>query len=109
VIRVGECNFAAITKRLESMPEVRTAYNITGSDSWLLEVALRDVAHLDALLWTLKEFGETSTTIILRSVREHAPLRPAAATAQAMAAGAARIKSRSAARSAATSRKTRHG
>ena len=107
VVRVGECNFAAITRRLETMSEVRTAHNITGADSWLLEVVVRDVAHLDALLWTLKEFGETATTIILRTLREHAPLPPAADTAQAMAAGAAKIKSKAAARGAAAPRKSR--
>lgn len=96
VVRVGECNFAAITRRLETMSEVRTAHNITGADSWLLEVVVRDVAHLDGLLWTLKEFGETATTIILRTLREHAPLPLAADTAQAMAAGAAKLRSRAA-------------
>lgn len=106
VIRIGQCNFAALTRRLDQMPEVRTAYSITGSDSWLMEVVLRDVAHLDALLWTLKEFGETSTTIILRAVREHAPLLPAQAAAQAMAADAARLESRAAGGGRTTRRRT---
>jgi len=56
---------------------VLTAYNVTGEDSWILEIAVRDVAHLEQVLQRYCALSETSTAIILRSLREHAPLRPA--------------------------------
>ena len=31
-------------------PEVIDAYNVTGEDSWILQIAVIDVAHLDAVV-----------------------------------------------------------
>lgn len=77
VIRVGRCDEPRMRRAIEASPEVLTAYNVTGEDSWILEIAVRDVAHLEQVLQRYCALSETSTAIILRSLREHAPLRPA--------------------------------
>ncbi|MCV2356274.1 Lrp/AsnC family transcriptional regulator [Paucibacter sp. B2R-40] len=76
VIRVGRCDEARVLRALEVSPEVLSAYNVTGEDSWILEIAVRDVAHLEQVLQRYCQLAETSTAIILRVLREHAPLRP---------------------------------
>lgn len=77
VIRVGRADEARVRKAVEASPEVLTAFNVTGEDSWILEIAVRDVAHLELVLQRYCALAETSTAIILKSVRENAPLRPA--------------------------------
>jgi len=49
---------------------------VTGEDSWILELAVRDVAHLRAALSRFCQQAPTSTAIILNALREHAPLKP---------------------------------
>jgi Lrp/AsnC family transcriptional regulator, leucine-responsive regulatory protein len=81
IVRVGRCDYPEVIRRIEQLPEVRTAYNVTGEDSWVMEIAVKDVAHLDAVLWNLSDLTETSTAVILRTPREHAPLLPPRALA----------------------------
>jgi Lrp/AsnC family transcriptional regulator, leucine-responsive regulatory protein len=77
MVRVGRCDYTTVIKRIEETPEVVTAYNLTGEDSWLLEIAVQDVPHLDDVLGKFCLLTETSTSIILHAVREHHPLLPA--------------------------------
>jgi Lrp/AsnC family transcriptional regulator, leucine-responsive regulatory protein len=76
IVRIGRCDYPEVVKRIAKLPEVRTAYNVTGEDSWVIEIAVKDVAHLDVVLWHLSDLTETSTAVILRAVREFAPLLP---------------------------------
>ncbi len=76
VMRVGRIDEADMLRSLESSPEVLNAFDVTGEDSWILEIAVRDVAHLKAVLQRFCQQTPTSTAIILRALREHAPLRP---------------------------------
>ncbi len=76
VIRIGNTDEPALLAALASSPEVLTAYGVTGEDSWILEIAVRDVSHLSALLSRFCQQTPTSTAIILRVLREHAPLKP---------------------------------
>ena len=77
VVRVGRCEQSRMLHALDETPEVLSAYNVTGEDSWVLEIAVRDVAHLDAVLQRFCLLSVTSTAIVLRVVRERQPLRPA--------------------------------
>ncbi len=86
VIRVGRADEARVRQAVEASPEVLTAFNVTGEDSWILEIAVRDVAHLEQVLQRYCALAETSTAIILKSVRENAPLRPAPLLAPANSA-----------------------
>jgi Lrp/AsnC family transcriptional regulator, leucine-responsive regulatory protein len=76
IIRAGRCDYAAMLKLIDRTPEIIKAQSITGSDSWEFEVIVRDVAHLDAVLWTLKPLAETATTIVLNTTRAHAVILP---------------------------------
>lgn len=76
IIRIGNLDEGDLMRALEVSPEVVTAYGVTGEDSWILEIAVRDVAHLRATLSRFCGQVPTSTAIILNVVREHAPIRP---------------------------------
>jgi len=77
MVRVGRAEYARIVKILRETPEVVNAYNVTGEDSWILEIAVIDVAHLDAVVTRFCLLTETSTSIILNPAREHQPMVPA--------------------------------
>lgn len=77
LVRVGRIEYARIVKLIGDTPEIVNAWNITGEDSWLLEIAVVDVAHLDAVIGALCLLSETSTSIILKTLREHQVMLPA--------------------------------
>lgn len=52
---------------LHTLPEVLTADRVTGEDCYVLKVAVRDVAHLEAVINALKAHGEPVTSLILSS------------------------------------------
>ena len=76
LMRVGRAEYARVVKLVQQTPEVVNAYNVTGEDSWVLEIAVIDVAHLDAVVSKFCMLAETSTSIILNAVREHQPMLP---------------------------------
>lgn len=76
MVRVGRADYAVMVRLIESLAEVVNAWNITGEDSWLLEIAVADVAHLDAVVSKLCLLAETSTSIILKTVRQHQVMLP---------------------------------
>ncbi len=77
IMRVGRCESGRIERIIAKTPEVVTAYNITGEDTWMLEIAVVDVTHLDAVVSKFCALAVTSTSIILKALREHHPLVPA--------------------------------
>jgi Lrp/AsnC family leucine-responsive transcriptional regulator len=81
LVRVGRCDFERMTRVVRERPEVVNAFNITGEDSWLLEIAVADVAHLDAVVSQFCLFAETSTSIILKTVLDQRVMLPRAALA----------------------------
>lgn len=56
-----------IVPLVATMPEVIECHCVTGSDCFLLRVIVASVLHLEALLSRLKEYGETTTSIMLSS------------------------------------------
>lgn len=76
MVRVGRADYAVMVRLIESLAEVVNAWNITGEDSWLVEIAVADVAHLDAVVSKLCLLAETSTSIILKTVRQHQVMLP---------------------------------
>lgn len=76
MIRVEAMDEAQLLRALDASPEVLTAYEVTGEDNWILEIAVHDVAHLRAVLSRFSQQTPTATAIILRALREHAPLQP---------------------------------
>jgi len=77
IIRVARAEYARVVKLIEQTPEVLNAYNVTGEDSWVLEIAVIDVAHLDAVVTKFCILTETSTCIVLNAPRENAAVLPA--------------------------------
>jgi Lrp/AsnC family transcriptional regulator, leucine-responsive regulatory protein len=76
VMRVGRAEYARVVKLVQQTPEVISAYNVTGDDSWVIEIAVIDVSHLDAVVSKFCILTETATSIILNPAREHQPMLP---------------------------------
>ena len=62
LVRIGRSDFNKVKKAVEKTPEVRSAHNITGEDSWLIEITVRDVAHLDCLKHNRSRRGTKNIT-----------------------------------------------
>lgn len=76
IVRVGRAEYARVVRLVQQTPEVINAYNVTGEDSWILEIAVMDVEHLDAVVTKFCLLAETSTSIVLNAAREHLPMLP---------------------------------
>ncbi len=55
-------------KDVKEYPEVINCFRITGNENIMMEVRLRDQAHLESFIDTLITYGETRTHIILSEV-----------------------------------------
>ena len=77
LVRVGRVEYQRMVKLIEQSPEVVDAWNVTGEDSWILEIAVIDVEHLDAVVTKFCILTETSTSIVLNVPRENAVVLPA--------------------------------
>ena len=77
LMRVGRADYQRVIRLVESTAEIVNAWNVTGEDSWVLEIAVTDVAHLDAVVSRFCELAVTATSIILKAPREHHPVMPA--------------------------------
>ena len=76
LIRIGRAEYARVVKLIQQTPECINAFNVTGEDSWVLEIAVIDVAHLDSVVSRFCLLTETATSIILNPAREHQPMLP---------------------------------
>ncbi|MFO1330520.1 MAG: Lrp/AsnC family transcriptional regulator [Rubrivivax sp.] len=76
LVRVGRCDYTRMVRLVDELAEVVKAWNITGEDSWVFEIAVVDVAHLDLVVTRLSELSETSTSIILKTLREQRVMLP---------------------------------
>ena len=76
LVRVGRVDYARMSHLVGQTPEIVNAWNITGEESWMFEIAVADVAHLDAVVSQVCLLAETSTSIILKTVREHQVMLP---------------------------------
>ncbi|MGJ7557048.1 Lrp/AsnC family transcriptional regulator [Variovorax sp. RB3P1] len=76
IIRVGRADYARVVELVQQTPECVNAYNVTGEDSWILEIAVIDVSHLDAVVTKFCILTETATSIILNPAREHQAMLP---------------------------------
>ena len=69
VIRIATANSAECTNlggRLREVPEVLECYRVTGSDSYVIRVALRSMEHLEELLERVAPtYGDTITAMVL--------------------------------------------
>jgi Lrp/AsnC family leucine-responsive transcriptional regulator len=77
MVRVGRVEYARVVRLIEQTPEVVNAFNVTGEDSWILEIVVIDVEHLDAVVTKFCILTETSTSIVLNMPRANAAVLPA--------------------------------
>jgi len=77
LVRLGRAEYPRVVKLIEQTPEVLNAFNVTGEDSWVLEIAVIDVAHLDAVVSKFTLLADTATSIVLNAPRENALALPA--------------------------------
>lgn len=61
---------------VRDLPEVLECHGITGTDSYILKVAVESVAHLGQLLQQLEPFGHLNTSIILTTFIPRRALAP---------------------------------
>ena len=65
--------FALVARRV---PEVRECHRVTGAESFIVQVAVRDVAHLEQVIDALAPYVATQTSIVLASLIEWNPVIP---------------------------------
>jgi Lrp/AsnC family leucine-responsive transcriptional regulator len=78
LVRVGRADYVRMSQLVDSLAEVVNAWNVTGEDSWMMEIAVTDVAHLDRVISQMCLLAETSTSIILKTLRQHQVMLPPA-------------------------------
>jgi Lrp/AsnC family leucine-responsive transcriptional regulator len=69
-------NFAEQARRI---PEVLACYRITGADSYLVHVAVRDTQHLEEVIDAMMPYTATNTSLVLGSAFEWKPVKPSRA------------------------------
>lgn len=65
--------FASIVKKV---PEILECHRVTGSESFILQAAVEDVAHLELVIDSLMPYVATNTAIVLGSPVPWAPVIP---------------------------------
>lgn len=65
--------FATIAKKV---PEILECHRVTGSESFILQAAVEDVAHLELVIDSLMPYVATNTAIVLGSPVPWAPVVP---------------------------------
>ena len=63
----------------QKVPEVRECHRVTGSESYILQVAVRDLPHLEKVIDSLTPYVATNTSMVLASPVPWNPVVPAAA------------------------------
>jgi Lrp/AsnC family leucine-responsive transcriptional regulator len=62
----------------QRVPEVRECHRVTGTESYILQVAVRDLPHLEAVIDSLTPYVATNTSLVLASPVPWNPVVPAA-------------------------------
>ncbi len=64
-VKVGGENLGCFMRLAATHPEVLECHRVTGEESFLLKVAVADVAHLERLLDALMPYVATTTSMVL--------------------------------------------
>jgi Lrp/AsnC family leucine-responsive transcriptional regulator len=64
-VKVGGENLSHFMKVAATHPEVLECHRVTGSESFLIKVAVADVTHLERLLDALMPYVATTTSMVL--------------------------------------------
>jgi Lrp/AsnC family leucine-responsive transcriptional regulator len=63
-----------LTALLWELPEVKECYRGTGGDCFTIKVVVSSIPHLDAVLDQIREYGNSTTSVMLASVISNRPL-----------------------------------
>ena len=73
----GKCSESeSFIQAIEDFPQVLQCHHVLGDTCFYLVIAVPSMKQLEILLTRLKQFGETSTTVILSSPLEQAIITP---------------------------------
>ena len=61
----------------QRVPEIRECHRVTGAESYILQVAVRDLPHLEAVIDSLTPYVATNTSMVLASPVPWNPVLPA--------------------------------
>ena len=75
-VTVGGDRIAAFATLAKSIPEILECHRVTGNESFLAQVAVRDMDHLEQVLDSLMPYVSTNTSIVLNSPVSHASIAP---------------------------------
>ncbi|WP_198970116.1 Lrp/AsnC family transcriptional regulator [Xylophilus sp. ASV27] len=76
-ITTGQPHKQALLKVLRTRAEVLECHHVTGADSYMMTVAVADMAALESFLGDVNRWGETRTAIIMSTpVPRRGPRRP---------------------------------
>jgi Lrp/AsnC family transcriptional regulator, leucine-responsive regulatory protein len=64
---------AMLSSILIEMPEVLECFRGTGDDCFIVKIAVESIAHLDAVLEQLRDYGSSTTSIILSALVTNRP------------------------------------
>ena len=75
-VTVAGDRIAAFATLARSIPEVLECHRVTGNESFLAQVAVRDMDHLEQVLDSLMPYVSTNTSIVLNSPVSYAGIAP---------------------------------
>jgi len=64
-ITVAQPHKAKLIAALQRMTEVLECHHVTGSDSYIMTMVARSIAHLEQLVGSINGYGETRTSIVM--------------------------------------------
>ena len=76
-ITVDGSRIALFAEQARRIPEVLSCHRITGSESYLVRVSVRDTQHLEEVIDAMMPYTATNTSLILGSAFEWKPTTPA--------------------------------
>ena len=65
-----------IAARVCDMPEVLECHKVTGSDCYVMKVAVESVQHLEAIIDSLAHYGDVTTSLVLSTPVERRIIEP---------------------------------
>lgn len=71
-VTVAGDRISAFATLVRSIPEILECHRVTGNESFLAQVAVRDMDHLEQVLDSLMPYVSTNTSIVLNSPVSHA-------------------------------------
>ena len=73
-ISIKTHNYSRFKEHAPENPYIIEAHHVTGGDSMILKVIVRDMAELETVIDGLKTYGDTQTNLILSSPIEGKPI-----------------------------------